>query len=404
MSDVLILGIGELVTNDPDRAGLLGIVEDAVIAVLQGRVAWTGSRNMLPREYRDLPTYDVEGRAVIPGFVDSHTHLVFAGDRSDEFGRRLAGETYEQIMASGGGIRATVEATRSAGMPELMDQSLRRAGRMLAHGTTTVEIKSGYGLRKDVELRQLDVAKVIGEELAIDVVRTFLGAHVVPAEFENDRDGYVDLVIDDMLPAASLRASFCDVFCDEGAFTVDEARRILNAASELQMRPRLHANQLGHTGGAALAAELGAVSADHLDHVTAHDMASLADAGTVAVVFPSVSLSMRTPPPPARALWDAGVTVAVATDCNPGTSYVESMQFVTALASLTCGLTPEEALWSATRGGAMALDIPDKGSLATGAVADLVVLDAASHVEIPYRPGINLAHRVIKDGEVLPPG
>jgi imidazolonepropionase len=272
---------------------------------------------------------------------------------------------------------------------------------MLGTGTTTVEVKSGYGLDLETELRMLEVASAIGDLVPIDVVKTFLGAHVVPAEFQDDREAYVQKVIAEMLPAAAAHASFCDVFCDDGAFGVEEARRILAAASALGMAPRLHANQLGHSGGAALAAEIGAVTADHLDHLTDDDVTGLEAAGTVAVLFPTVSLSLGLAPPPARRLWDGGVPVAIATDCNPGTSYVENMQLVVATATLTSGLTPEEALWAATRGGAQALRLDDRGRIVPGAIADVVMLEAETYLEIPYRPGTDLVRMVIKAGEAV---
>jgi imidazolonepropionase len=401
MSELLLTGIGELVTNDPDRDGLLGVVPDAAVAVKGGRVAWVGPAAGLLREFRALPELDCAGRAVIPGFVDSHTHLVFGGNRADEFARRLRGETYEQIMAAGGGIMSTVAATRATDTSTLLDDAVRRAQRMLGTGTTTVEVKSGYGLDPATELRMLEVANSISQYVPVDVVTTFLGAHVVPTGYQHDRDSYVRLIVEEMLPAAADLAAFCDVFCDDGAFTVDEARVILAAAAEHGLAGRLHANQLGHTGGAALAAEVGAVTADHLDHLTEPDIAGMAAAGIVAVLFPTVSLSLRIDPPPARALWDAGVPVAIATDCNPGTSYVENMQLVIALATLTAGLTPEEAVWAATRGGARALQLEDKGWIKPGSAADLVMLEAESYLEIPYRPGTDLVRMVIKGGEAV---
>jgi imidazolonepropionase len=401
MTDLLLTGVGELVTNDPERQGLLGLVAGAAVAVKGGRVAWVGPESDVLREFRELPELDCAGRAVIPGFVDCHTHLVFGGDRADEFARRLRGESYGEIMAAGGGIQRTVTATRATDTSTLLDAAVRRAQRMLETGTTTVEVKSGYGLDVATELRMLEVANSISEYVPVDVVTTFLGAHVVPTEYRHDREAYVRLVVDEMLPAARGLASFCDVFCEEGAFTVDEARTILTAAAALGLNPRLHANQLGPTGGAALAAELGAVTADHLDHISDADIAGLLAAGTVAVLFPTVSLSLRLDPPPARALWDAGVPVAIATDCNPGTSYVENMQFVIAMATLTTGLTPEEALWAATRGGARALRLDDKGHITPGAAADLVMLEADSYLDIPYRPGTDLVRMVIKGGEAV---
>jgi imidazolonepropionase len=401
LTDLLLTGIGELVTNDPRREGLLGLVADAAVAVEGGRVAWVGPEAEVPRTFRELPELDCAGRTVMPGFVDSHTHLIFGGDRSDEFARRLRGETYEEIMAGGGGIMSTVAATRATDTSTLLAEAVRRARRMLGSGTTTVEVKSGYGLDLDTEKRMLEVADSITEYVPIDVVATFLGAHVVPSEHLSDRESYVRLVVEEMLPAVGDLAVFCDVFCDDGAFSVDEARQILIAAAGHGLAGRLHANQLGHTGGAALAAELGAVTADHLDHVTDTDIAGLLEAGTVAVLFPTVSLSLRLDPPPARELWDAGVPVAIATDCNPGTSYVENMQLVVALATLCAGLTPEEALWAATRGGARALQLDDKGWMTPGSAADLVMLEADSYLEIPYRPGTDLVRAVIKDGEAV---
>ncbi len=401
MTDLVLTGIGQLVTNDPQRDGLLGLVDEAAVAIKAGRVAWVGPERELLRELRDLPELDCAGRSVLPGFIDAHTHLAFAGNRAEEFARRLRGETYEEILAAGGGIHATVEATRATDSMRLLDSSIQRAKRMLGYGTTTVEIKSGYGLETETEINQLEVAAAIDDELAIDVVPTFLGAHVIPKEFIGDRAGYIRLVIDEMLPAAAPLAKYCDVFCDEGAFTVDEAREILAAASEHGLRARMHANQLGHSGGAALAAELGAVTADHLDNITSDDVAALKAAGTVAVLLPTVSLSLRLPAPPARRLWDAGVPVAIATDCNPGTSYVENMQLVIAIASLEAALSPEEAVWAATRGGAMAIEAEDKGVIKPGAVADFVVLEADSYVEIPYRPGTDLVRIVIKNGKVV---
>jgi imidazolonepropionase len=401
VTDLVLTGIGQLVTNDPQRDGLLGLVDEAAVAIKAGRVAWVGPERELLRELRDLPELDCAGRSVLPGFIDAHTHLAFAGNRAEEFARRLRGETYEEILAAGGGIHATVEATRATDSMRLLDSSIQRAKRMLGYGTTTVEIKSGYGLETETEINQLEVAAAIDDELAIDVVPTFLGAHVIPKEFIGDRAGYVRLVIDEMLPAAAPLAKYCDVFCDEGAFTVDEAREILAAASGHGLRARMHANQLGHSGGAALAAELGAVTADHLDNITSDDVAALKAAGTVAVLLPTVSLSLRLPAPPARRLWDAGVPVAIATDCNPGTSYVENMQLVIAIASLEAALSPEEAVWAATRGGAMAIEAEDKGVIKPGAVADFVVLEADSYVEIPYRPGTDLVRIVIKNGKVV---
>jgi len=401
VSDLLVTNIGELVTNDPAHGGLLGIIEGAALAVVDGSIAWFGSEGELPPGHLDLPIHDAGGASVVPGFVDPHTHIVFAGDRSEEFSRRLAGESYEEILAAGGGILSTVEATRAASGNDLFDDAAARASRMLAAGTTTVEVKSGYGLEVDDEAKQLAVAARVDAELPIDVVPTFLGAHVVPAEYRDRRDEYIDLVCTWMLEACAPLATFADVFCDEAAFTVDEARRILEASAERGLALRLHADQLGRIGAADLAADLGAASADHLDHATADDLARMRDAGTVAVLLPGVSFSMRLPYPDGRAIWDGGVTVAIATDCNPGTAWIETMPFVIALASLHLGLTPAESLWAATKGAAMSLLLDDRGHVSTGAIGDLVILDAPSYLHIPYRPDGEVVATVVKRGVIV---
>ncbi len=399
MTPLLIRNIGSLVTNAPDAPGELGVVEGAAVSVRDGQVVWAGPEEEIPVALRRSVELDVEGRAVIPGFVDSHTHLVFGGDRAEEFSARLGGASYEEILRSGGGIHSTVAATREASVDDLLTQSVGRARRMLRSGTTTVEIKSGYGLTAPDEVRMLDVAGRVGEDSGIGVMRTFLGAHV-PDQGVAEED-YVDLVIREMLPAAAPHADFCDVFVDRGAFSVDSARRVFEAAAGYGLVPRLHAEQLTHTGAAALSAELQAASADHLDQVTVEDAAAMAEAGVVAVLLPGAGFSMRAGQAPARMLWDTGVTVALATDCNPGTSYVESMQFVIAVACLEMDLTADEALWSATRGGAKSLRRDDLGIIRAGAAADLAILDVPSHRHIPYRPGSDLVWKVIKSGEVV---
>ncbi len=401
MNDLFVFNIGSLVTNDPGFGGLLGIVEDAAVAIVDGTVSWVGPEVNAPREYVDLPRLDAGGAAVLPGFVDPHTHLVFAGDRSDEFARRLRGESYEEILAAGGGILSTVQATRATTEDDLFEAAAERVWRMLAAGTTTVEVKSGYGLDVATEEKMLRVAARLDESLPIDIVPTFLGAHVVPAEYRADRDAYIDLVCGEMLEACAPFARFCDVFSDEAAFTVEETRRILEAAKSRGLDVRIHADQLGRVGAADLAADLSAASADHLDHATDEDLAAMRDAGTTAVLLPAVSFSMRLPYPNGRRVWDSGVSVALATDCNPGTSYIESMPFVVALAALNMGLTPDEALWAATRGGARSLKLDDRGHLIRGTIADLVVLDAPTHLHIPYRPDTGLVAAVVKGGVVL---
>ena len=401
MSNLVITNIGELATNDPTREELAGIVHSAAVAVANGVIAWVGHMNDLPVAYRDLPTMDADGAAVVPGFVDAHTHLVFAGDRSHEHAARLAGASYAEIQGMGGGIYSTVRAVREATMVELTMQSLARLRRMLAAGTTTVEIKTGYGLDIDTESKMLDVMDALGSSVPIDIVRTFLGAHVVAPEYADDRQGYVDLVSGGMLDTVRERVDFVDVFCDDIAFTVDETERIAQAAASHDVPVRLHVEQTSHNGGAALAARIGAVAADHLDHAPGKDLAELASAGTVAVLLPGVSLTMQEAAPDGRRFWDAGVTVAIATDCNPGTSYVETMPFIIALAATTSGLTPEEALWGATAGGARALGMGDRGVIAPGYLGDLVILSAPSYEHLVYRPDGDLIDRVVKAGVPL---
>jgi imidazolonepropionase len=401
VKSLLVTDIGSLVTNDSVRGGLLGLVADAAVAVVDGFVSWVGPEVDTPAEYGDLTRLDAGGGAVLPGFVDPHTHLVFAGDRSDEFARRLRGESYEEILAAGGGILSTVEATRATSEDDLYEAAAERVWRMLESGTTTVEVKSGYGLDVATEEKMLRVVRRLDESLPIDVIPTFLGAHVVPAAYREDRDAYVDLICGEMLDACAPLARFCDVFNDEAAFTVAETRRILEAAKTRGLGIRIHADQLGRVGAANLAADLSAASADHLDHATDEDLAAMRDAGTSAVLLPAVSFSMRLPYPDGRRVWDSGVTVALATDWNPGTAYVESMPFVIALAALNMGLTPDEAVWAATRGSARSLNLDDRGHLIPGAVADLVILDAPTHLHIPYRPDADLVVAVVKRGVVL---
>jgi imidazolonepropionase len=398
---LVITDIGQLVTNDETLPGLLGIVEDAAVAIDGGMIGWVGAWEDLPDEYRSYEMLSVGGSAVLPGFVDSHTHAVFAGDRSREFAMRLEGATYEELQGAGGGIYSTVRSTRGATLDELVEASLPRIARMLANGTTTIEIKTGYGLDLATEVKMLDAIDQICNVLPIDTIPTFLGAHVVAPEFTDDRGSYVDLVAGAMMDAVMDRVAFVDVFCDEAAFTVDETKWIAEAARSRDLGVRLHVEQLGHTGGAALAAEIGAVAADHLDHATDEDLDALVRAGTVGVLLPGVSYSMREPAPDGRRFWDAGLTVAIATDCNPGTAYVETMPFIISLAAVTSGLTPAEAVWSATRGGALALGLHDRAVLTPGMLADLVILDAPTYEHLTYRPDGGLVIQVIKRGVLL---
>jgi imidazolonepropionase len=387
---MFLTNIGQLTTNDGPS------VRNAVVALENGLVTYAGPAADAPDQTGER--IDCEGRAVIPGFVDSHTHLVFAGDRSDEFARRMAGESYSDILSSGGGILATVEATRATTEEELFQLAAARVWHMLSTGTTTIEIKSGYGLDTETELRLLRVARRLGDELPVTVKTTFLGAHAVPPEYRSDREGYVDLVVEEMLPAVSELADYCDVFVEENVFEVEEARRILTHAAALGMRGRVHANQLGPGDGARLAAEMGATSADHLDYATEEDAAALAEAAVTAVLVPGASYTLRSQQAPGVMLAKAGCTVALATDCNPGTSYFESIAPIISLAVVQMGLSVAHAIEAATLGGAVSLGLDDRGKLVPGARADLVVLDAPSASHIAYRPGTNLVRQVVKDG------
>lgn len=400
-ASLVISHIGELVTNDPTHGGLLGVIEDAAIVAAGDRLVWVGPTSELPDDTDAIQRIDAAGAAVVPGFVDAHTHAVFAGDRADEFAMRMAGASYEDILASGGGIYSTVRATREATLQDLVSASVPRIDHMLVSGTTTAEVKSGYGLDVETEMQMLEAIVAIDDITPIDLVPTFLGAHVVGPEYKDRRSGYVDLVMGPMLERAAPLARFIDVFCDDAAFTIDETRAIVSAGRNRGLDVRLHVDQLSRSGGTALAAELGATSADHVDHASDEDLAALALAGTVAVLLPGVSYAMRSAPPDGRKVWDAGVTVAIATDCNPGTAYVETMSFVISLAVVTSGLTPDEALWAATKGGALALGLTDRGVLAPGMLADMVILDAPSHRHISYRPDGALPLEVIKRGSLV---
>ena len=387
MTSTVITNIGELVTNDPAADDLLGAVAQAALVVEGGHVAWTGPADQAPAA--DVHV-DAGGRAVLPGFVDSHSHLVFAGNRAPEFAARMAGESY-----AAGGIRTTVAATRAATDEQLTSHVGRLVAEMRGQGTTTVEIKSGYGLTVRDEARSLAVARQFTEET------TFLGAHVVPADA--DPAAYVDLVTGPMLEAAAPYARWIDAFCERGAFDGDQARRVLEAGAAVGLKGRLHANQLGPGPGVRLAAELGLLAVDHCTYLEDADVDALRDSGTIATLLPGVEFSTKQPYPDARRLLDAGVRVALASDCNPGSCFTSSLPFCVALAVREMGMTPAEAVHAATFRGAEALGRDDVGALVPGRRADLVLLDAPSHVHLAYRPGVPLVAGVWKDGRPVQP-
>ena len=385
---VLITNIGELVTNQPgERAGAAAVTAGAGAALVidEGLVAWTGPASRAPAADQMV---DAGGRAVLPGFVDSHAHLVFAGERGAEFAARMAGQPYQA-----GGIRSTVAATRDATDGQLRANLRKLAAEMLAQGITTFECKSGYGLTVPDEARSVAIAAEVTPEV------TYLGAHVVPPEFDADRAGYVDLVCGPMLEACAPHAKWVDVFCERGAFDRDEAAAVLAAGQAAGLQPRVHANQLTAGPGVQLAVQAGAASADHCTHLDDADVDALASSGTVATLLPGVEFSTRQPYPDARRLLDAGAIVALATDCNPGSCFSSSMAWCIALAVREMHMTTQEAVWAATAGGARALRRSDVGHLGVGARADVVMLEAPSHSYLAYRPGVPLVAGFWLNGE-----
>lgn len=385
-SSTAITNIATLVTNDPSLGdnSPLGLIQDAALVIDGERVVWAGESSKAPATDNHL---DAGGKAVLPGFVDSHSHLVFAGDRTAEFNARMSGRAY-----SAGGIRTTVAATRAASDAELEANLARHLAEALRQGTTTMETKSGYGLTVEDESRALRLAAAHTDEV------TYLGAHIVAPELAEDPAAYVALVTGEMLDACAPHARWIDVFCEKGAFDAGQARAILTAGRAKGLHPRVHANQLSYGPGVQLAVELDAASADHCTHLTDADVDALAGGNTVATLLPGAEFSTRAEWPDARRLLDAGVTVALSTDCNPGSSYTSSVPFCVALAVRDMGMTPDEAVWAATAGGAAALRRTDIGRLGPGARADLVLLDAPSHVHLAYRPGVPLVGEVWRSG------
>ena len=414
----LFTGISELVVNDLDRLGELDVIADAALLVDAGRVIWSGPSAQADtalaahedqigtaglndddivngevtsaNDLAGLETIDLGGKAVIPGFVDSHNHLIFAGDRSEEFAARMAGQKY-----SAGGIATTVAATRAATEAELEANLVHLLDQAQRQGTTTFEVKSGYGLTVPDEIQALDIINRHTEE------STLIAAHVAPPEFKDEPERYVDLVIDEIIPAAEGKAKWIDVFCETGAFTEDQTRRIVEAGKAVGMKPRLHANQLTEGGALKLGAELGCVSVDHATFASDEDLAVLAEAGTVVTLLPSIEFSTRQPYPDARRYVDAGVSLAIASDCNPGSGFSNSMPFVIAIGVRDMHFTVEQAVWAATAGGANALQRTDVGHLGAGARADLAILDAPSYRHLAYRPGVQLVERVYSGGELI---
>lgn len=389
--------------------GTLGIVEDGAIAIQHGKIVEVGPTPDLRLAYQGRQKIDASGSAIVPGLVDPHTHLVWAGDRAAEFEMRLAGRSYMEIMAAGGGINSSVNQVRAASVEQLVDETRQRLDRMLRLGTSTVEIKTGYGLDTAAELKQLDAIYRLAEEHPIGVVATFLGAHAVPPEYAGRTDAYVDLVVKDMIPAITNFARernkpppFIDVFCENGVFDVAQSRRILEAGLAQGMPLKIHADEFAALGGTGLAVELGAVSADHLVKTPPEDIKALGAATTIAVALPATPFGLgHHEYTPARAIVEGGGALALATDCNPGTAWCESMQFVMALACRYLRLTPAEALAAATINAAFAIGAGGSvGSLEAGKQADLLILNAPDYRHLAYRFGGSIARTVIKSGRV----
>ena len=413
MGDLLVAGCAELVTlqGSAPRRGLalaeLGIVRDGALLVRNERIVAVGPRRRIERmrEARRADKLDLGGRVVVPGFVDSHTHLVFPASRADEYQQRIAGDTYEQIARRGGGIRATVEKLRRASPKSLRERALRDLRQFAAHGTTTLEAKTGYGLDLKSELKTLHILQELHQEQPLDIAPTFLGAHVVPREFRRRPDAFVDLLVRRWIPAVATAglAEFCDVFCDRGAFTVEQARRILVASRACGLVPRIHAEQLARTGAARLAIEVEAASADHLEKINRNDIRALALSNVVCTLLPGCGFHLGLAHhAPARELISAGAIVALATDYNPGTSPTLSMPMILSLACAELRMTPAEAIAAATINAAYSLRRHDRcGSLEVGKYADLAAFDVADYREIPYYFGVNLCSLTMKRGTVV---
>jgi imidazolonepropionase len=383
----------------------LGVIDNGAVVIEEGIIRAVGpTARVVPADISGYEVIDAAGRAVLPGFVDSHTHLVFGGYRAEEFGWRLRGMHYMEIMQRGGGIVSTMQATRRAAREELEAAARKRLDTLLAFGVTTVEGKSGYGLDLATELKQLEVMQALSGRHPVEVVPTFMGAHAVPPEFKGRTDDYVDFVIATVLPAVADKklAQFCDIFCEQNVFSIEQSRRLLTRAKELGFGLKLHADEIVRIGGAELAAEMGAVSADHLLQASDQGIADMAATGVVATLLPGTAFSLKEAYARGRHMIDQGCAVALASDLNPGSCFTESMPLIVALSCLYMGLTPEEAISAATLNGAAALGMADTiGSLDAGKQADLVILEFPTYHFIPYHIGVSTVQTVIKKGQVV---
>jgi imidazolonepropionase len=408
VADFLIVNIAELVTGEPSLGdGPLGVVEDGVIAARAGRIVWVGAGRHAEQHVelgQNGRRLDALGTVALPGFVDSHSHLCFAGSREDEYAMRARGATYREIARAGGGILSTVRATRDATLEQLVDSATPRLATMLAHGTTTIEVKSGYGLTTRDELKMLDAIAQLGDIQPVEVHATFCGAHAVPPEYQGRTDDYVDLVVSEMIPAVSAcgRARYIDVFCEDGVFSIDQTRRILQAGAAAGLPAKFHADEFVALGGAELAAELPAMSADHLLKSRPEAVRAMARAGVTATLLPGTAFFLGLPFAPARTFLDTGVRVALASDFNPGSSMGPNLQLVMTMAVSQMKMTPEEALVGVTLHGAYALGLEDEiGSLRAGKQCDVVLADVPNWRWLSYCYGVNHVSRVIKRGLVV---
>jgi imidazolonepropionase len=383
----------------------LGVLEHASVFIEDGVIRWVGAADTFTGDLdREADIVDASSLVALPGFVDSHTHALFAGTRENEFAMRAEGRSYQEIAALGGGILSTVAATRAASKKELKKLASKRLDAMMKHGTTTVEIKSGYGLEPDAEIRMLEAIAELGEDHYMTIVATFLGAHAVPPTYKERRSEYIDLVCERMLPYVAKRnlAQFCDVFCEVGYFSVEESRQILKRGLSLGLRPKLHSDEFNSIGGTQLAADLHAASVDHLEHVTDDGIRAIKESGTVAVILPGVSFFLRNPFAPARALIDAGAPVAIASDFNPGSCMSFSLPLMMTIACTQMSMTPEEAISATTLNGAAALGLSDTvGSIEAGKQADIILYEIPNYRYLAYHFGSNLVTKVIKKGTIL---
>lgn len=380
-----------------------GLMQDATLVTDNGKIVWIGCKNELPTHFVGEIIY-CRGCYITPGLIDCHTHLVYGGNRIDEFEKRLQGVSYEEIAAAGGGILSTVKATRAASEDDLVKASQKRLTSFIQEGVTTLEVKSGYGLDLENEVKMLRAATKLGRMSPIDIITSFLGAHALPPEYADNRDGYISLIINEMLPiiARDQLANAVDGFCENIGFTYNEIEQIFKAASKLGFKLKLHAEQLSDQKGAALAAQYGALSADHLEHLSLDSIKDMKEAGTVAVLLPGAYYTIRdTVLPPIEALREAKVPIAIGSDCNPGSAPVLSLKLMINMASTLFKLTPEEALAGVTRNAAKALGLDDRGILKEGFKADMVLWDIEHPAELSYQVGGNQTHKVIKGGEVI---